>query len=148
MADIRVKSTGKEFRRIDNGTAQLLEEMFPEALERINNANTLGTAGDAPLARVTASMETEWGIWRAPVTGKPAIQGKNFRTTMYFDGDPNRASAFNVGGKFPPPEVIEAYRAAYIVGDAYNSAEGAAEKRRREADEIYAQGGGILPVKE
>ncbi len=36
MADLRVKSTGKEFRRVDNATALVLEEMFPGDLERIN----------------------------------------------------------------------------------------------------------------
>jgi hypothetical protein len=146
--DIKVKD--QIFYRVDSQLAALLTTAFPTVFERFEaKPNTLGVQGDAPLARVTESAETtKWGIWRAPVTGKPAIQGKNFRTTMYFDGDPNRASTFNVGGKFPPPEVIEAYRAAYNAGDVHNSAEGAAEKRRREADDIYAQGGGIMPVKE
>jgi hypothetical protein len=110
--DIKVKD--QIFYRVDSQLAAILTTAFPTVFERFEaKPNTLGVQGDAPLARVTASTETTFGIWRAPLTGKPAIQGKNFRTTMYFEGDPSRASTFNVGGKTPPPEVIEAYRAAF-----------------------------------
>jgi hypothetical protein len=36
MADLRVLSTGKCFFRLDDGTAAVLLEMFPAAIERVN----------------------------------------------------------------------------------------------------------------
>ena len=146
--NIRVTSTGKIFYRVDPTLAGLLCEALPSVFEPANIApNTLGVQGDAALARVTAPMETTFGIWTSP-TGTPAIQGKNFRTVMYFDGDPNSAQLFTVGGKTPPLEVIEAYRRIYNAGDVHARAEGESEKRRREADDIYVQGGAIRPVTE
>lgn len=111
MADLRVKSTGKEFRRIDNGTALLLEEMFPEALERVNQTQP-GDLLNRTIEFARIGAKPKWGLFTAPTTGEVAIQATTARETMYFRGKPEAVYGFVVGGETAPPEVIAAYEAA------------------------------------
>jgi hypothetical protein len=111
MADLRVKSTGKEFRRIDNGTAQLLEEMFPEALERINDKPRQFMADAASQTIVNRAVPV-WGIRTGPITGRPAIQCDYARGVYYYDGAPEKAHEFKVGNFTPPEDLVRAYIAA------------------------------------
>jgi len=62
MADLRVISTGKEFRRVDNATALLLEELFPENLERINAPATNQHADQAVNTKIANYSVPTWEI--------------------------------------------------------------------------------------
>jgi len=110
MADLRVKSTGKEFRRIDEGTAKLLEELFPENIERINPTHQRPVAANAAGAVIANPQKPIWGIFTAPISGNVSISCKYLRGEHWFDGPPERAAAFSVCGHMCPLEVVDEYR--------------------------------------
>ena len=157
MADLRVLSTGREFRRIDEGTAKLLEELFPGNLERINpapqRASLTSVLANAESANIPNHSAPRWGIFHAPRTGKPSIQCEYLRGVTYYDGPPERADKFRVGTHTPPPEIIAAYIRALAGEDlpraSNNETESAklAEKLQANADAAQAYLSPLLPWK-
>jgi len=109
--DIRVKSTGRELRRIDNGTALLLMEMFPEALERINSEPA--TAPVRALSNPLKPLATaHFNVGQHPQSGEFFIRGTDGRSELFFMGEPSQAATFKFalcGGCYAPPEIIEQY---------------------------------------
>ena len=93
MADIRVVSTGREFRRIDNGTALLLEEMFPAALERINDAPKTVHPDNARNTAIVNHAAPEWSVGKSPY-GLPAIFLRTGRDSLTYLGPPDDARGY------------------------------------------------------
>lgn len=145
MADLRVKSTGKEFRRIDEGTAKLLEELFPENIERINPTHQRPVA--APDRTVPMLAVPKWGLKTDLEGNVIAIQCDWARGTSFYDGDPDRAADFKVENFSPPCEVIAAYKARRVKNPDWQR-EVAQQRRLNEAEHLYSQGGGTWPKAE
>jgi hypothetical protein len=106
MADLRVKSTGAEFRRIDNGVALLLEEMFPEALERINSA---APAPDTRNVMLPVTETVRFSVGAHHMSGEVVIQATDGRSELIFAGAPERAHNFKLRNQSPPQEIIDEY---------------------------------------
>ena len=133
MADIRVTSTGKEFRRIDNGVALLLEEMFPAALERINSPD----AAPAPVRATGPTLKplttVQWSVGQHPKTGEHFVRAFDGRQEHFYIGPPERAELVSFwlcgGEQHIPAEIIEQYARAKNVPDPEGLAEAARERR-------------------
>ncbi len=95
--DLRVRSTGKEFRRIDNGVALLIEEMFPEAVERINPAPHRPVVANAESSGIANHALPVWSIFTAPISGHVYIKCAYQRGESFYNGPPENAAAFKVG---------------------------------------------------
>jgi hypothetical protein len=112
MADLRVVSTGKEFRRIDNGVAHLLEEMFPNALERINAPESPITAPRHIIPQLAPSTTVKWNVGQTP-RGDYFIRATDNRQELLYLGAPEKAHEWQAwlcgGGHTPPIEIIKQY---------------------------------------
>jgi len=112
MADLRVVSTGKEFRRIDNGIALLLEEMFPTALERINTPENAITA-PRHIPQLKLADKVAFNVGQHPTTGNCFIRATDGRSEMFYIGDAAQARLYTFWllGKphTAPPEIVEQY---------------------------------------
>lgn len=146
MADLRVLSTGREFRRIDEGTAKLLEELFPENLERINPLPQRPATANAASAAISNPQKPIWGIFTAPLSGNVSIKCSFLRGEHFYDGPPERAAAFSVGGHVCPLEVVDAYARVKAQPPALSEYTQLRDENAREA--IYFKGGGVRPKAE
>lgn len=132
MADVRVLSTGKPFYRIDGGVVALLQEMFPEALEKIESKAFNVTPA---LAR---SAKESWRVQKHPFGGNWEILYSSLNGEVRYPG-PNVAptvagakAAFAAIGH-PCPQPILGEYAAKLAGnvDLETQSEIAREKRAR-----------------
>jgi hypothetical protein len=87
---------------IKSGVLELIEDT-PVRRGHMDNA--------ASQAIVTQPVPV-WGIFKAPLSGQPAIQCDYMRSVQYYTGKPENAHTFVVGKASPPAEVIQAYAAA------------------------------------
>jgi hypothetical protein len=119
MADLRVISTGREFYRIDTGTALLLEEMFPAALERIVRP----VAADYASASLAKKNPARWTV--GPTASNYfciCFHMADNHGELFFDGEPNKAlDHFKRSGLDVPEEIVDEYRRVYQprVGNSY-----------------------------
>ena len=112
MADLRVKSTGREFRRVDNNTALLLEELFPGDLERIN-APARAPGNLHPAQAVNSKIPNyptpQWGVGMSGY-GEPTITLQTGRTELFYAGTPAGAAGhFKRAGFDLPKEILAAF---------------------------------------
>lgn len=113
MADLRVISTGKEFRRVDNATALLLEELFPGNLERLNPAAVRVPACNAVSASIPHYDTPNWAVMHTP-EGESYIQLKIARGTYYYTAAANGAvDYFKRMGFVVPENILEQYQRVY-----------------------------------
>ena len=130
--DLKVLSTGKTFRRIDTGVAALLLEMFPAAIERVNEPNTispgqreLASALPSPGNRPAPPKETLYDVVPAWFGGFHIRIRRPSGEIQEFGGDPAAAP------KEVPASVVEQYRQMQGPSDFARQAAEQAEARRR-----------------
>lgn len=147
MADLRVISTGREFRRIDEGTAKLLEELFPGNLERINSAPALPRV-PTPDRAIPMLAVPKWGIFAAPMSGEVAISVEYQRSVLYYTGTPEKAAEFKVGTHTVPLEIAQEYIRLKAKGDPAHQLEWQQALREREESALVSAGGATWPKAE
>jgi hypothetical protein len=145
MADLRVLSTGREFRRIDEGTAKLLEELFPGNLERINPAPqrpARPVSANAESAAIATPAEPIWKIIKAEMSGQICVQCSWLRQIMRYAGKPSEVYKMKVGPHTIPTSVADEYvRLKLQETDPAALLEWEQEARRREREDLYNKGG-------
>jgi len=114
MADVRVKSTGRPFYRIDGGVAALLMEMFPEAIEKI----------DAPTFNVQSKQQPNaprWCVQKNPWSDKLEICMTVLNRSVRYPGidcvNPNveeAAKVFKSAGYEVPAGILQEFAAVLM----------------------------------
>jgi hypothetical protein len=107
--DIKVKD--QIFYRVDSQLAALLTTAFPTVFERVETQPRKLSCDAASQTIVTQAVPV-WGLFKAPLSGIPAIQCDYMRSVQYYSGKPENAHTFKVGKSTPPGDLIHAYAAA------------------------------------
>ena len=105
MADLCVNSTGRIFRRIDDGTALLLMEAFPEAFSHAGKAQTFNVTPD-PMSALLPRFCV--GVTNSG-TGALAIIRKQGNTTEYYSGPAEQVKK-QPGWETCPDAVVEQWK--------------------------------------
>ena len=117
MADIRVKSTGRPFYKIDGGVAALLMEMFPEALEKI----------DAPTFNVQQKANPaapRWAVQKNPWSDRMEICVTILNRSVRYPGldcvkpsvEEAKATLKAATGHEVPAHILEEFAAVLLPG--------------------------------
>src|SRR5271169_2788360 len=101
--DIKVKD--QIFYRVDSQLAAILTTAFPTVFERVETAPRKLPCDAASQTIVTQAVPV-WGLFKAPMSGVPAIQCDYMRSIQYYSGKPENAHKFKVGNSAPPEDLI------------------------------------------
>jgi hypothetical protein len=107
MADILITSTGRVFKQIDGTLAAVLLEMFPAAVERVQQ--NYNAVPEAPTNRHAPRFFVGKGLQ----SGKVQLRMNIGHEELFYMGPPAyAANAFGGGLRTPPADVIAQYEAA------------------------------------
>lgn len=139
MADVRVKSNGREFYRIDGGVAALLMALMPEALEKIERPTF--NVQDKP-----NQAQPRWAVQKSPWSDKMEICLTILNRTLRYPGPecknptPEDAKAvFKSASGHEPPAHILAEFAAVLKSASGLDAEQQLSQRLNTQTEQYAR---------
>lgn len=110
---MNIKVKDQIFYRVDSQLAAILTTAFPTVFEVAENTAPRKLSCDAASQTIVTQPVPVWGLFKAPLSGIPAIQCDFMRSVQYYSGKPENAHTFVVAGKTPPEEVIRAYAAAW-----------------------------------
>ena len=116
--DIRVISTGHIFHQVDSKIAQLLLELLPAAVERVEFTKQAQLPAVDPLV-------PQWGVRRNHMSELFEVVCQICGNEETFSGEPDALSQGVFGGKakrVPPQEIIDRYRTAVEADKAERAA--------------------------
>jgi hypothetical protein len=102
--DIRVISTGHEFHQVDSKIAQLLLELLPAAVERVNHQPPAPPA-DPNAINFSVRKNPYNDRWQVDMIQGSLVEG--------FQGTPDQLIDYGFGGKAQrkcPKEIVDLYR--------------------------------------